>query len=53
MYNCSVYDAAYLALAEERKEPFITADERLYYAVSGHLGQVIWVRDYTCDEEKL
>jgi len=45
-FNRSAYDAAYLALAEARKEAFITADERLYHAVRDHLDWVIWIRDY-------
>jgi predicted nucleic acid-binding protein len=51
-FDCSAYDAAYLALAEKNKEPFITADERLYHAVHGHLDWVIWIRDYAGDEDK-
>jgi predicted nucleic acid-binding protein len=50
-FNCSAYDAAYLALAEVRKEPFITADERLYHTVRAQLDWVIWIRDYAGDEE--
>lgn len=50
-FNCSAYDAAYLALAEVRKEPFITADERLYHAVRAQLDWMIWIRDYADDEE--
>jgi predicted nucleic acid-binding protein len=45
-FNRSAYDAAYLALAEARKEALITADERLYNAVHGQLDWVIWIRDY-------
>jgi len=50
-FNRSAYDAAYLALAEVRKEPLITADERLYHTVRDHLDWVIWIRDYPGDEE--
>ena len=37
----SVYDAAYLALAEKLNEPFITGDERLYHATQDRLS---WVK---------
>lgn len=50
-FNRSAYDAAYLALAEARKEALITADERLYHDVRDHLDWVIWIRDYPGDEE--
>ena len=48
-FNCSAYDAAYLALAEVRQEPFITADERLFAAVHADLDWVIWLGDYPVD----
>jgi predicted nucleic acid-binding protein len=51
-FNCSAYEAAYLALAlAEKAKSFITADERLYHAVQAHLDWVIWIRDYACEEE--
>jgi predicted nucleic acid-binding protein len=50
-FDCSAYDAAYLALAETNKEPFITADERLYHAVRGQLDWVIWIKDYAGNDE--
>ena len=50
-FNRSAYDAAYLALAEARKEALVTADECLYNAVHGQLDWVIWIRDYPGDEE--
>ncbi len=36
-FDRSTCDAAYLALAEQLGEPFITADARLYHAVRAHL----------------
>ena len=50
-FNCSAYDASYLALAEARQESFITTDERLYAAVHAHFDWVIWIRDYPCAVE--
>lgn len=40
-YNRSAYDASYIALAEAQNCNLITGDEKLYNAVSKHLG---WVK---------
>ena len=45
-FGCSAYDAAYLALAGSRDEPFITGDLRLFNAVHSNLSQVQWIGDY-------
>lgn len=45
-FGCSAYDAAYLALAEKRGEPFLTGDLRLYNAVRATLKLVQWIGDY-------
>jgi predicted nucleic acid-binding protein len=42
----SVYDAAYLALAEKLDEPFITGDERLYNAIQSQLSWVERIETY-------
>lgn len=42
----TVYDAAYLALAEREGLPLITGDKRLYNAVKAKLRWVRWVGDY-------
>ena len=42
----SAYDVAYLALAEEEKAPFVTADKRLYNAVRGKFPQILLIRDF-------
>ena len=44
-YNCSVYDASYLALANEEGIDLITADERLYNGVKKDLDWVKWLDD--------
>lgn len=45
IYNCSAYDAGYLAVAHSTSAPFITADERLYNMVKKDLNWVKWLGD--------
>jgi predicted nucleic acid-binding protein len=45
-YNCSGYDAAYLALAEEVGTTLVTGDKRLYSLVSPHFPSVTALHDY-------
>lgn len=45
-YGRSAYDASYLALTEARGASLITADRRLYNAVSKELPWVFWIEDY-------
>ena len=45
IYNCSVYDASYLAIADEEKIPVVTADKKLYDAVKKDLRWVRWLGD--------
>jgi predicted nucleic acid-binding protein len=44
-FDRSAYDAAYLALAEVRREPLVTGDLHLYNAVRDHLDTVRWIED--------
>ncbi len=43
VYNRSLYDASYLALAETEGIPLITADEGLFHAVKKDLKWVKWI----------
>ena len=45
-FDRSAYDASYLALASERREPFITGDRRMFNAVTAHLDWVVWIGDF-------
>ena len=45
VYNRSVYDASYLALAEDEGIPFITLDQGIYNAVRKNLQWVKWLGD--------
>lgn len=44
-HQCSVYDALYLALAQQRECDLVTADERLYSAVRDQLPWVKWLHN--------
>lgn len=46
-YKRTVYDSMYLALAGREQCPFVTADEKLFNAVSGAIPGVILLRDWT------
>ena len=45
-HGCALYDAVYLALAQQLGIPFITADRKPYQRI-GHLPDVVWLGDYT------
>jgi predicted nucleic acid-binding protein len=45
-FDRSVYDAAYLALAEATGQPLTTGDRRMYNAVRERLDWVQWIGDY-------
>jgi len=45
-FSCSLYDALYLALAEQQAIPFITADKRLFDTIKDEIPGVTWLGDY-------
>lgn len=44
-FNCSAYDASYLAVAERSSLSFVTGDERLYKSAKGKVEWVKWIGD--------
>ena len=44
-YGCALYDALYLALAQQLGLPFVTADAKLYRLIRA-LPEVVWIGDY-------
>ncbi len=45
-HDISSYDACYLALAENKKSPFVTADKVLYNKVRKKLKYIKWLGEY-------
>lgn len=45
-HQCTAYDAAYLALAEQEGVPLITGDIRLHRAVRDQLSWVHWIGEH-------
>ena len=46
LYDCALYDALYLALAEQLDCPFVHADRRLHNTLAGRFPHELWVEDY-------
>lgn len=44
--NISAYDASYLAIAQEKRAPLITADERLFNSIKEEVSWVKWLGDF-------
>jgi len=49
-FNRSAYDSSYLALADDERAPFITADRGLYTAVKKDLKWVEWLGDFSLSD---
>ncbi len=45
-HSRSAYDGAYIAVAELRHIPFLTADKKLFNSVKHHFPFVKWIADY-------
>jgi predicted nucleic acid-binding protein len=52
-FGLNAYDAAYLALAQQLGEAFITGDLRLYHAVHPRLEWVLWIGDYPTELKEI
>ena len=50
LFNRSAYDSSYLALADDERAPFITADRGLYTAVKKDLKWVEWLGDFSLSD---
>ena len=44
--GCRLYDALYVAVAQEFDYPLLTCDGRLYRGVSRHIREITWLGDY-------
>jgi len=48
-HGCAIYDAIYVALAQQLGLPFLTADGKLYARIA-HLPGARWLGDYAPDQ---
>ena len=49
-FDCSGYDAAYLALAQLQDQPLLTGDLHLFNAVHSQFDWVLWIENYPNQE---
>jgi predicted nucleic acid-binding protein len=45
-HNISAYDGAYIAVAESKHIPFLTADKKLFNSLKHHFSFVKWIENY-------
>jgi predicted nucleic acid-binding protein len=45
-YDCALYDALYIALAERANCEFIYADRRLHNTLRGRFARALWIEEY-------
>lgn len=45
-FNCALYDALYLALADQIGCAFVHADRRLHNTLGGRFPRELWIEDY-------
>ncbi len=45
-YKRSAYDGAYVAIAEQKGIPFLTADKKLFNSLKNHLDFIRWIEEY-------
>ncbi len=45
-YDCALYDALYITLADQLGCPFVHADRRLHNTLNGRFPRELWIADY-------
>ncbi len=45
-YKRSAYDGAYVAIAEQKGVPFLTADKKLFNSLKNHFNFIRWIEEY-------
>lgn len=49
-YDCALYDALYIALADQLGCPFVHADRRLHNTLAGRFPREVWIEGYIATE---